>query len=395
MRVAIVGDYPLNTNHIWGGVEAAFAYLVRELARCKELELHIITLGDPARAREIQAKLPQVNFHILPPFPRLEFARNFRSYQKTLDAALMSIRPDVVHAQGGTDHAYVALRAGYPTVITVHGVQSEDSKYQGTLHQRARKWFYSRLIERYNLSHTRHLIAISQYVTQYFAPLLRRDISIYYIPNAIDDSFFRLPRATRGKTILYAGRVIRRKRALDLVRAFARVAHEMPGAQLLLAGEYHSEPNYVEQVRNLIRQEKLERCVHLLGGLSEQAILHEFAQCDVLALPSVQETTPMVIAQAMAAGKPVIATRVGGIPEMIQDGRTGFLVRVGAVEDLEKKLLCLLKDDCLQKEMGQAARLFAQENYHAEAVAQKTYRAYTNIGIANPIPKLQPRIELA
>lgn len=379
LRVAIVGDYPLTKNHIWGGVEAAFTYLVRELAHCNALDLHVITLGDPARVREIQCELPQVNFHILPPFPRLEFARNFRSYQRTLDAALANIRPDVVHAQGATDHAYVALRGGYPTVITVHGVQSEDSKHQGTLHQRARKWFYGRLIERHNLSHTRHLIAISRYVTQYFSQFLQRDTCIYYIPNAIDDSFFQLRRAPQGKTILYAGRVIRRKRALDLVRAFAPIAQEIPGAQLRLAGEYHSEPDYGAQVRDLVRQEKLETRVHLLGGLSEAQILDEFAHCDVLALPSVQETTPMVIAQAMAAGKPVVASQVGGIPEMIQDGKTGFLIPAGAIEDLTMKLRRVLSDGSLQRDMGKAARLFAQENYHAAAVAQKTYRAYASI----------------
>ncbi|HZQ07703.1 MAG TPA: glycosyltransferase family 4 protein [Anaerolineae bacterium] len=379
MRVAIVGDYPLNPNRMRGGVEAAFAYLVRELACIQGLDLHVLTLGDPGYLRAVQANLPSVTFHVLPPFRRLEFARNFRSYQAMLNCELKKIQPDLVHAQGATDHAYVALRSRYPTVITVHGVQGEDSRYQPSLHQRARKWVYSQLIERHNLSHTRHLIALSRYVTQYFAHVIHPDTCVYYIPNAIDDSFFKLSSARRSKTVLYAGRLIQRKGAVDLVRAFAGVVNRMPEAQLRFAGEYTSEPQYVAQVQEQVRAANLQAHVHFLGELSENQVLQEFAHCDALVLPSHQETTPMVIAQAMAAGKPVIATPVGGVPEMIEDGKTGIVVPRGDVHQLTGALFQILGDDARRVKMGRAARLYAQENYHAAAVARKTFSAYQRV----------------
>lgn len=376
LRAVILGDYPLNPHQIHGGVEAAFAYLVRELAQEDALELHVITLNPKAQAPAHVFTAEGACLHILPMFPRLEFARNFRNYQKMLGAALQEIQPHVIHAQGATDHAYVALRSGYPTVITVHGVQSEDSKHQGTLHQRSRKWLYSRLIERYNLSHTRHLIAISRYVTQYFARNLNAGTNIYFIPNAIDDRYFQLRGAGSSQTILYAGRLIRRKRALDLVEAFARVARVLPNVQLRLAGEFESEREYAAQVRAVIEREQLQARVHFLGALSEEAVLREFQDCALLALPSIQETSPMVIAQAMAAGKPVIATPVGGVPEMLVDDKTGLLVPVGDVTALSQALQRVLRDDALRMNLGRAARLHAQENFHARAVARKTYRAY-------------------
>ncbi len=376
MRVAIVGDYPLNSEQIRGGVEAAFCYLVRELACLPELDLHVITLGSATGTRKLSVADGRATLHVLPQFPRLELAKNFGTYQKTLNSALAGICPDVVHAQGATDHAYVALRSGYPTVITVHGVQSEDSKYQGNTHQRLRKWLYSRLIERYNLSHTRHLIALSRYVTKYFAAYLKPGTTVHYIPNAIDDRFFQLRRTVPNKTILYAGRIIRRKRALDLVEAFAGVVKAVPEAQLRMAGEYESEPDYVGQVRAVIQREHLESSVQLLGSLSEKAVLDEFHQCTMLALPSIQETTPMVIAQAMAAGKPVVSTPVGGIPEMITHGESGLLVPVGEIGQLQIALQQVLTDCALQSKLGRAARLYAQENYHATAVAFKTYHSY-------------------
>ena len=73
--------------------------------------------------------------------------------------------------------------------------------------------------------------------------------------------------------------------------------------------------------------------------LDEKAIMREFSDCSVLALPSVQETAPMVIAQAMAAAKPVVATFVGGIAEMVRDGETGILVRKGDTNSLSDSLL--------------------------------------------------------
>ncbi len=91
----------------------------------------------------------------------------------------------------------------------------------------------------------------------------------------------------------------------------------------------------------------------------------------------------MVIAQAMAAGKPVIATPVGGVGEMVQDQETGFLVPVGDVERLADGLLCLLHDSALRERMSKAARAFAVENYLAANVASRTFKVYEQIVAGN------------
>ena len=384
IRVALVGDYPLDASRIWGGVQSAFIYLVNGLRRIPNLDVHVVTLAPSASNGALRIEQEGLTIHLLPPFPRFELARNFRTYQARFDATLAELRPDVVHAQGATDHAYVALRSRYPAVITVHGVQSEDSKHQGALRLRARKWLYGLLIERRNLSRTRHLIAISRYVSDYFSRLLRRDIQVYYIPNAIDGSFFDVADASDGNTILFAGRVVTRKRPLDLVQAFARIAGRVPTAQLRLAGECHTEASYAESVRAFVQQTGLADRVHLLGGLSEEAVLREFGACDVLALPSAQETTPMVIAQAMAGGKPIVATRVGGVPGMVAHSQSGFLVDVGDVDGLADAMLRLLQDPALRRRMGQAARQTAVEEYHATSVARRTFDVYQKMVSGQP-----------
>jgi glycosyltransferase involved in cell wall biosynthesis len=380
MRAVLVGDYPLNDAQIRGGVQAAFSYLVKELCQIDDLQVHVLTLASSKMAGQVRSEKSGATLHFLPPFPRFELAKRFSTYQAQLNYKLDQIDPDVVHAQGTTEHAYVALRSGYPAIITVHGIHREDSKYKRSLRVRLRNWIMSVLIERYNLRHTRHLIAISHYVTDYFSRLLHPDAQIYYIPNAIDGSFFNLKNCSgNGQTVLFAGRVIQRKRVLDLVKAFAQVAQRFPLAQLRIAGECHSEKDYVKLVRDFIRDARLTDNVHLLGALSEEEVLREFASCDLLALPSAQETTPMVIAQAMAAGKPVIATPVGGVAEMVRDGETGLLFKVNDIKGLADALLQLLKNPSLRTHMGKLGHKFAVEHYRADNVAKHTHNAYCGI----------------
>jgi glycosyltransferase involved in cell wall biosynthesis len=153
----------------------------------------------------------------------------------------------------------------------------------------------------------------------------------------------------------------------------------MPLAQLRIAGECSSERAYVESIRAFIQAANLTDRVHLLGALPEAALLREFAGCDLLALPSVQETTPMVIAQAMAAGKPVVATPVGGVDEMVSNGETGFLINVGDIDGLTNALLRLLREPSLRARMGQAGQRFAVTNYRANTVAKRTYEVYQKV----------------
>jgi glycosyltransferase involved in cell wall biosynthesis len=320
-----------------------------------------------------------VTVHILPVYPRFELARRYRTYQSRLIAKLAQIQPDVVHAQDAGTDAYVALRSGYPTVLTLHGIQHKEWKHKRSFLRQARNKFYSLWIERDNLRRTRHLIAISRYVVDCFSMQLSPDVRAYYVPNAIDEGFFDLADTSDGRTILYAGAVILRKRPLDLVQAFAQVARQDPATQLRMAGESSSELSYADLVRRAIEKEDLQGRVHLLGQLSEDAVLQEFAGCDVLALPSAQETTPMVIAQAMAAGKPVVTTPVGGVPDMVRDGETGFLVGVGDKDGLAEALLRLLRDPSLRRRMGQLGREFATENYRVDHVARRTHEVYQQV----------------
>ena len=376
MRVALVGTYPLDRTQIHGGVQSAFAYLVDGLCQRDGLEIHVITTHEDNLERQEFVQNGAL-LHVLPPLRRFSLLTSYRAFRRALHDELARIKPDVVHAQEETYYGYACLKSGYPTVITLgHGIRHEDAKHTENWKGRLREEIFYLLIERYCLRHARYLIALSQYVTDYYKSVISPDAQIYHIANAVNEKFFNLMDSSDGKTILFAGRVMHLKRVLNLVQAVAEISQHMPNVQLRIAGECQSEPKYLAKIRAFIREAGLDEQVHLLGQLSEQDILTEFAGCTLLALPSVQESSPMVIEQAMAAGKPVVATAVGGVPDMVEDGRTGFLVNVDDVVGLAAAIRKLLQQPELRGRMGRAGKEKALQNFNEAIVARRTYEVY-------------------
>lgn len=378
--VAMLGSYPVDTTRIRGGVQAAYTYLVKGLVEIPGLNLHILTFRPPEYQGPDTLQQGSLSTHLLPPYPRFERIRNYHTYQQIVDSKLSQIQPDLIHVQDVAADAYVALRSGYPALLTVHGIRREDRKQIRSWRQRLRHYFDSAFIEKYTLAHVKYLVAVSQYAAGYYRSMLQSDTVVSCIPNAVDERFFCENRMAGENVVLFAGRVTPLKRVMDLVKAFALVVKQIPSAQLRIAGEMSSDRAYVRSIQQWISDARLEQHVHLLGPLPETKILQEFAGCNILALASVQESAPMVIAQAMAASKPVVATRVGGVAEMMgESGTRGILVNAGDIQRLAEAMIHLLEDRDLQAQMGQSGHAFALENFHPRIVARRTADIYQNI----------------
>jgi glycosyltransferase involved in cell wall biosynthesis len=124
-----------------------------------------------------------------------------------------------------------------------------------------------------------------------------------------------------------------------------------------------------------VRALGLEDRVSLLGALPAERLMEEYRHASVLVLPSAQETSPLVIAEAMAAGVPVVATRVGGVAHLVDDGRTGFVVEVGDVGALAQRIAALIGDDDTRRAFSSAARSCAQR-FRPAAVAARVHAVY-------------------
>jgi glycosyltransferase involved in cell wall biosynthesis len=144
-----------------------------------------------------------------------------------------------------------------------------------------------------------------------------------------------------------------------------------------LAGS--STQAYESVCRKRIAELDLEGKVDWLGGLSISGVQEEMSRANCLLLPSFQENAPLVIAEAMAVGVPVVAASVGGVPEMVDDGATGVLIDPSDHRSISKGICNVLEDEDRARSMSVRAQTIAKTRHHPREVAQQTLGVYREI----------------
>lgn len=165
--------------------------------------------------------------------------------------------------------------------------------------------------------------------------------------------------------VICLGSIVGYKRQSDLVRAFSRIAQFGVRCRLLLAGSLLDAAE-VDRVRTEMREGDIEPFVHLLGFTPDARDL--LAAADVYAMSSRREEMPVAVLEAMAAGLPVLGTRVGGMAELVQDGVNGWLVEAGDVEALTLRLATLVGGADQRRLFGAASRTRALERFSAAPI---------------------------
>jgi len=179
-----------------------------------------------------------------------------------------------------------------------------------------------------------------------------------------------LPRPARTAcTVFFLGRLSAQKGLFDLLDAVRPVVAKAPGTRFLFGGvaEFDSVDREIEA---FVAAHDLGPHVEFLGTVTGAAKLAAFAAADIFCLPSHLENQPVVLIEALAAGLPVVATRVGVIDEMVADGEAGFLIAPGDRTGLVAALVNLAADPELRAAMGARGRARATREYdRAVAIA--------------------------
>jgi glycosyltransferase involved in cell wall biosynthesis len=157
---------------------------------------------------------------------------------------------------------------------------------------------------------------------------------------------------TPDKTLLFVGRLAAVKGVVILLEAFARLRAAHPDAQLRLVGDGPERTRLEAQAQTL----KLEEAVSFLGYLGQEDVIGELDKADMLVLPSFAEGVPVVLMEAMASRIPVVASRVAGVQELVEDGVSGYTLPPGDTDALTATLDTLLADSDKRTTMGQAGR---------------------------------------
>ena len=210
---------------------------------------------------------------------------------------------------------------------------------------------------------------------------------VVYIPNGVDTERFS-PARHRGEDIrpryrlgphaplvLTVARLELVKGVDNLVAAMLSVAEREPQARLLLVGNGAERSRLQERVAAM----GLQRCVVFAGEQPNEIVPQYLRACDIAVLPSRIEATSIFGLEAMACGKPLVGTRVGGIPEVVDDGRTGVLVEPGNPEQMASAICDLLANPAKRHAMGTAARERAVAEFSWRAIAERTAALYESL----------------
>jgi glycosyltransferase involved in cell wall biosynthesis len=187
------------------------------------------------------------------------------------------------------------------------------------------------------------------------------------------------PRNGADQVIAFAGWMNREKGIFEALDAFLMVRHRVPGARFILAGGGRDLGRFSERVREL----GVEGSVETLGWIARDEVKALFRRARALLFLSHYEGLPNAVLEAMAEGAPVVATRVGALPDVIVDGETGFLVDTGDINAAAGAISRLLLDEGLADRIGRAGRELVMRRFDIERVWPQHARALARAAIAS------------
>lgn len=207
--------------------------------------------------------------------------------------------------------------------------------------------------------------------------LLAKDFSVDparvdVIPNGVDTHYFCPDLAQRDArpSLIYVGRLVEQKDPFTLLKGFQSVKQKLPDAGLVMVGNGHLRP----AIDDFVRSNSLESNVTVLNGTDDIRSLLRRAWGFVL--PSLYEGSPNVVIEAMACGLPVVSTKVDGVPELIVDRESGFMVAPQDEEALADAMTKMLSDDEASREMGIRAREKVVQDFSMERMTRLTEEVF-------------------
>jgi glycosyltransferase involved in cell wall biosynthesis len=187
--------------------------------------------------------------------------------------------------------------------------------------------------------------------------------------------FFPSSQLSADLRVLFVGDIVQAKGVFDLLAAWAKVKRTYPNASLTIVGPDCTKGLFHREMLSL----GVDSSITLTGLLPLQAVANLMRQSQLLCLPSHGEGTPNCVMEALSCGLPVVATRVGGIPDIVEHEKTGLLVDKGDVDGLAAALVTLLGDARQCTRMGQAAQVFAREHLDARKTIDRLFTLYNEL----------------
>jgi glycosyltransferase involved in cell wall biosynthesis len=366
-------DYANPVPHFGTAPEA----LLQGFATMPDLEVHVLSCAQqPMRSPEKLAE--NIWFHSLH-VPHLGWMRT--AYQGCIRATrkkLKEIRPGIVHGQGTERECGIsAIFSGFPNVLTIHGNMRLIARVNNAK-PFSFSWLAARL-EAFTVPRAAGVVCITHYTQEAMTGLARRT---WVVPNAVDPMFFEIKPELKPEeppAVLCVGNICYRKNQNALIRALDGWASARE-LRLVFLGHAQKDEPYGAEFFDLIKTRPW--CSY--EGFADRLKLKEYLRrANLLVLPTLEDNCPMVVLEAMAASVPALAAKVGGIPDLIEEGVTGFFCDPTDAASMRAALQKALGNAEAARQMAIRANQRARERFHPRVIAERHREIYCQVlGIA-------------
>ena len=357
-----------------GGGQIAVHHLACALQRMGH-DVHV--LYSKSHSEKITAS-PPYTLHWTTHFHCATINLDIFSFARALKRLMKWERFDIVH--GNAEEAFFASdiarnsKAGY--LFTSHAnIILETGIFLGLLQPLTFLKNINNYLLRSSAFKASRVITFSEFSKKLILKGLRKKKGkrVLVVSPGIDPSWFKVKRQAEGsKDLVLWGRMEEQKGIPELLRALREVAQRVPEVRLHLIGEGNMTESYRKQAKELGVQDR----VNFLGWMSVDAIQEFIPKCAVGVFPSRLESFGLSMAEAMGAGLPIIATRVGALPEFIEDGVTGTLVSPGNIPALYRAILEKLENPKRAQDLANAGRETVRQRYSWDQAAREITEIY-------------------
>ncbi|MEI9897539.1 MAG: glycosyltransferase family 4 protein [Chthoniobacter sp.] len=346
--------------------------LLQGLAGLPEVTVHVISCTQKPMQASPEKLAANIWFHSLP-VPKLGWLRTgYQGCVRAIRRKVREISPDIVHGQGTERYcALGAVFSTFPNVLTIHGNMRLVAEVN-----RARPftfdWLAARL-EAFTVPRTDGVICITNYTRQAVAG---DGVRTWVVPNAVDPTFFSIePSPSPEAIVLCVGNVTLRKNQNAFIHAMDALAGTIP-FRLRFIGLADEKDPYAQEFKKLAAARPW---IEHLNWADRATLREQFRSATLLALPTLEDNCPMVVLEAMAAGLPVIASDVGGIPDLIDEGSTGLFCDPLDKSSMAGAVARLLQEADLSASLARKAREKALKSYAPEVIARRHVEIYREV----------------
>jgi len=278
-------------------------------------------------------------------------------------------RPDGILCTGWDPCAYIAslaARPRFPYFLIAHGMELMQLPLRFPARQS------KAFLRRRTLKNARRIFAVSEFTRERVVALGVHRERVSVIPNGVETRPTLPANGVNGakRILMTVSRLVPRKGHDAVLRAMPRILEEMPDVLYRIVGTGPER----DRLDSLSRALKIQSNVEFYGEVSDRKRDRLLTECDIFLLPTRQTPTDfeglgIAVLEAMQNGKPVIVTRAGGVPELVDEGRTGIVIEPDSHEALAQATLEMLKSPERARQMGQNAKLLVEERYRWETIA--------------------------